>query len=150
MHEICHFGYFLIIFTSKRYKWIHFLVVLFNEVFWKDMSHLTYFVCSLRGFEWVIWSQSWSKLHEIWHFLHFSIIFTSKKIKVNPFSDCTILLRLLGEYEPSSVLYCYCKRLSSGIGAYGPKIGQNYMKYDILGTFRTFSLKKDRNESIYW
>ena len=92
--------------------------------------------------DWGIWPQNWSKLHEIWHFGHFFIIFTSKKIEMNPFFGSTILWRLLGDYEPSSVLYCYCKRLSSGIGAYGPKIGQNCMKYDFWALFDHFHFEK--------
>ena len=65
-----------------------------------------------------------------------------KNMKVNPFSDFTILWRLFGEYEPSSVLYCYCLRLSCWIGAYGPKIGQNCMKYDFRALFDHFHFKK--------
>ena len=44
---------------------------------------------------------------------------------MNPFSGSTILLSILGEYEPSSVLYCYFRGLSIGSGAYGPNLGQN-------------------------
>ena len=65
-----------------------------------------------------------------------------KNMKVNSFSDFTILWRLFGEYEPSSVLYCYCLRLSCWIGAYGPKIGQNCMKYDFRALFDHFYFKK--------
>ena len=54
---------------------------------------------------------------------------------MNPFPGSTNLWRLLGEYEPFKVLCWWCKGLLSG--SYGPKIGQNCMKYDILGTFRT-------------
>ena len=80
----------------------------------------------------------------------FSNISTSQKLEMNTFSISTILRRLLGEFEPSSVFYCYCKELSSWSWAYGPKIGQNCIKYDVLGTFRRFHFKKDRNESIFW
>ena len=59
---------------------------------------------------------------------------------MNSFSGSTILWSILGEYEPFNVLLWQCMGLLSG--SYGPKIGQNCMKYDILGTFRTFSLQK--------
>ena len=39
--------------------------------------------------------------------------FHFQKIEMNLFSGSTIFWRLLGEYEPLSVLYCYCKGLSS-------------------------------------
>ena len=80
----------------------------------------------------------------------FSNISTSQKLEMNTFSISTILRRLLGEFEPSSVFYCYCKELSSWSWAYGPKIGQNCIKYDVLGTFRWFHFKTDRNGSIFW
>ena len=54
---------------------------------------------------------------------------------MNIFSGSTFFWRLLGEYEPLSVPYCYCKELSSESRAYGPKVGQNYMKYDFLALF---------------
>ena len=69
---------------------------------------------------------------------------------MNPFSGSTILLSILGEYEPSSVLYCYFRGLSSGRGAYGPNLGQNYMKYDFSAFFAHFHFKIDRNKSIFW
>ena len=59
---------------------------------------------------------------------------------MNPFSGSNNLWRLLGEYEPLNVLWWYCKGPLSG--SYGPKIGQNCMKYDILVTFGIFSLQK--------
>ena len=68
---------------------------------------------------------------------------------MNPFSGSTIFWRLLKEYEPLSVLYCYCKGLSSGSGAYGQKNCQNYMTYDFCALFDHFHLKKDRNESTF-
>ena len=68
-------------------------------------------------------------------------------IEINPFSGSTILWSILGEYEPFNILR-YCKGLLSG--SYGPKIGQNCMKYDILALFKHFCYKKDRNESIFW
>ena len=71
----------------------------------------------------------------------FFIIFTSKKIGMNPFSGSSILLSILGEYEPSSVLYCYFRGLSIGSGAYGPNLGQNYMKYDFSAFFAHFHFK---------
>ena len=58
------------------------------------------------------------------------------------FSGSTIFWRLLGEYEHLSVPYCYCKGLSSESRAYGPKIGQNYMKYDFWALFDHLTLKK--------
>ena len=61
---------------------------------------------------------------------------------MNTFSISTILRRLLGEFEPSSVFYCYCKELSSWSWAYGPKIGQNYMTYDLWAHFDHFHFKK--------
>ena len=64
--------------------------------------------------------------------------FTLKKIEMSPFSGSTILWTILGEYEPLNVLCWYCKGTLSG--SYGPKIGQNCMKYDILGTCGIFSL----------
>ena len=57
------------------------------------------------------------------------------------------LMEYLEEHEPLNVLFWYCKGPLSG--SYGPKIGQKCMKYDVLGTFRTFSLQEDRNESIF-
>ena len=81
---------------------------------------------------------------------HFSIIFTSKKKEMNPFSGSTIFWRLLGEYEPLSVLYCNCEGLSSKSRASGPKIGQKYMTYDFWALFDHFNFKKDRDESIFW
>ena len=75
-------------------------------------------------------------------FRHFSVIFTSKtkKKEMNPFSGSTILWSILEEYEPFNVLPWYFMGLLSG--SYGPKIGQNCMKYDIFDTFRSFSLQK--------
>ena len=52
------------------------------------------------------------------HFLNISI---SHKLGMNTFSGSIIFWRLLEKYEPLSVLYCYCKELSSGKGSYGPK-----------------------------
>ena len=72
---------------------------------------------------------------------------------MNIFSGSTIFWRLLGEYyiyESLSVLYCYCKGLSIGSGAYGPNLGQNYMKYDFSAFFAHFHFKIDRNKSIFW
>ena len=51
---------------------------------------------------------------------------------MNTFSGSTNLWRLFGEYEHLKVLCWYCKGPLRG--SYGPKIGQNCMKYDILGT----------------
>ena len=59
---------------------------------------------------------------------------------MNLFSGSTNLWRLLGEYEPLNVL-CWSFKVPLGV-SYIPKIGQNYMKYDILGTFRTFLIQK--------
>jgi len=59
---------------------------------------------------------------------------------MNPFSGSANLWRLLGEYEPLNVLWWYCK--GPLCGSYGPKIGQNCMKYVILVTFGIFSLQK--------
>ena len=67
---------------------------------------------------------------------------------MSPFSGGTILWTILGEYEPLNVLRWYCKGTLSG--SYGPKIGQNCMKYDILALFCHFHAEKDRNESIFW
>ena len=69
---------------------------------------------------------------------------------MNPFSGSTIFWRLLGEYEPLSVPYCYCNGLSSKSRAYSPKIGQNYMTYDFWALFDHFRFKKDKDESIFW
>ena len=69
-------------------------------------------------------------------FGHFSNISTSWKLEMNIFSGSTNLRRLLGEYEPFNALYCYCKGLLSL--SYGPKIGQNYMKYDFWALFKHF------------
>ena len=72
---------------------------------------------------------------------------------MNTFSGSTIIFRLLEVYyiyEPLSELYCYCKGLPSGSCPYGPKIGQNYMKYDFRALFDHFYFKKDGNESIFW
>ena len=66
--------------------------------------------------------------------------FCFKKIEMNPFSGSTNFWRLLGEYEPFKVLCWWCKGLLSG--SCGPKIGQNCMQYDIVGTFQIFSLQK--------
>ena len=73
-------------------------------------------------------------------FWRFSNMFTLKTIKMNPFSGNTNLWRLLGECEPLKVLYWYCKGPMSW--SFGPKIGQICMKFDILGTFGIFFLKK--------
>ena len=59
---------------------------------------------------------------------------------MNPLSGSTILWSILGEYEPFNVLPWYCKGLLSG--SYGPKIGQNCMKYDILALLCHFHFKK--------
>ena len=72
---------------------------------------------------------------------------TSKKIEMNPLSGSTILLSILGEYEQSS---CYFRGFSSGRGAYGPNLGQNYMKYDFSAFFAHFHFKIDRKKSIFW
>ena len=69
---------------------------------------------------------------------------------MNPFSGSTILLSISGESEPSSVLYCYFRGLSIGSGAYGPNLGQNYMKYDFSAFFAHFHFKIDKNKSIFW
>ena len=66
---------------------------------------------------------------------------------MNPFSGSTYLWKLFGEYEHLKVLCWYCKGPLSG--SYGPEIGQNCMKYDILGTFQTFSLKKRIGMNTY-
>ena len=66
---------------------------------------------------------------------------------MNMFSGSTNLRRLLGEYEPFNALYCYCKGLLSL--SYGPKIGQNYMKYDFWVLFKQFPLAKVRNEYFF-
>ena len=57
---------------------------------------------------------------------------------MNLFSGSTNLWTILGEYEPFNMLLQQCKGLLSG--SYGPKTGQNCMKYEVLGTVRTFSL----------
>ena len=57
---------------------------------------------------------------------------TSKKTDMNPFSGSTNLWTILGEYEPFNMLLRQCKGLLSG--SYGPKTGQNCMKYEVLGT----------------
>ena len=67
---------------------------------------------------------------------------------MNPFSGSTNLWTILGEYEPFNMLLQQCKGLLSG--SYGPKTGQNCMKYEVLGTVRTFSLQKIGNKSIFW
>ena len=94
-----------------------------------------------------------SKIGQI--FMEYDILgtflsFSLQKIGMNPFSGSTILLSILGEYEPSSVLYCYFRGLSIGSGAYGPNLGQNYMKYDFSAFFAHFHFKIDRNKSIFW
>ena len=48
---------------------------------------------------------------------------------MNPFSCSTIFWRHVAEYELLRVPYCYWKGLSSKSRTYGPKIGENYMKY---------------------
>ena len=68
--------------------------------------------------------------------------FHLKNIEMNIFSGGTFFWRLLGEYEPLSVPYCYCKELSSESRAYGPKVGQNYMKYDFWALYDHFHFKK--------
>ena len=64
---------------------------------------------------------------------------------MNSFSGSITLWNILGDYEPFNVHRWQCKGPFSG--SYGPKIGQNCMKYDILGTFRAFLLQK-RQELI--
>ena len=61
---------------------------------------------------------------------------------MNPFSGSTILWSILGEYEPFKVLRWKYQGLLSG--SHGPKIGQNCMKYDIFGNFRSFPLQKSK------
>ena len=104
VHEIWHFGHFSIIFASKKIDMNPFLVVLIYGVFWENMSLLTYFLGSVRGLWVVHMVPKLVKLHEIWHFGHFLIIFTSKKIELNPFSGSTILWSILREYEHFNVL----------------------------------------------
>ena len=67
---------------------------------------------------------------------------------MNPFSGSTNLWTILGEHEPFNMLLQQCKGLLSG--SYGPKTGQNCMKYEVLGTVRTFLLQKIGNKSIFW
>ena len=76
--------------------------------------------------------------------------FHLKKYRNEFFSGSTIFWRLLGEYEPLSVPYCYCKGLSSESRAYGPKIGQNFLKYDFWALFDHFHFKKDSDKFIFW
>ena len=79
--------------------------------------------------------------------------FHFKNIEMTIFSGINIFWRLLGEYyihESLSVLYCYCKGLSSGSAPYGPKIGQNYTIHDFWALFDHFHFEKDINEFIFW
>ena len=82
------------------------------------------FIVSIKGFLVGYMDPNLTKITSNMSFGHFSSILTSQKLEMNAFSGSTIFL---GEYEPLSVLYCYCKGLSSG--SCGPKIGQSYMKY---------------------
>ena len=107
---------------------------------WENMSHVTYFVGSVRGFLVGHMVPKLAKIACNTTFWELSNIFTPKKIEINPFTGSTILWSILGDFEPCNVLCWYCTGLLSG--SYGPKIGQNCMKYDILGTFQTFSLRK--------
>ena len=66
---------------------------------------------------------------------------------MNMFSCSANLWRLLREHEPFNALYCYCVGFLSGL--YGPKIGQNYVKYVFWHFFSIFPNAKVRNEYFF-
>ena len=125
------------IFTSNK-KWINFLVVILYGVFWKDMSHLMYFVGSVRGF-WVAhmvlklvkiaWNMSFWILFDHFHF---------KKIEMNP-----ILWSILGEYEPFNILKC------TSLVVWSPKIALNDQIYYFWAIFTHFKSTKAINGYIF-
>ena len=80
------------------------IVVLIYRDFLNNMSHLPYFVGSIRGFLVGHMVPKSAKKAENMTFWAFSNIFASNKIEMNPFSSSTNLERLLGEYEPLHVL----------------------------------------------
>ena len=75
-----------------------------SAILWSILKEYEPFKLLQGAFEWVVLSQNWSKMHEIRPFGHFFIIFTSKKIEMNPFSGSTIFWSILGEYKPFKVL----------------------------------------------
>ena len=69
-------------------------------------------------------------------------------MEMNPFSDSTILWSILVEYGPFEVLCWYCKGPLSG--SYYPKIGQNYMQYDLWALIVYLHFMKVKNEYDFW
>ena len=75
--------YFSVIFTSKRQKLIHFLVVLFYGVFWENMSLLTYLNLLLWWYEGLVSGLEGPKIaqnYQIYYFWDHSTHFISMKV----------------------------------------------------------------------